>query len=97
MNSSYENITFGMDNTHLMKENPHSKDALISQSPIVVFKAATVLLAWLQVESFFHQAMLQARKRIEHIAQPHEAMPVYTTLQQHTVISFKSRKEPIPF
>ena len=32
-----------MDTTHLTKENPHSKDALVSQSPIVVFKAATVL------------------------------------------------------
>ena len=34
---------FGMDATHLTKENPHAKDALISQNPIVVFKAATVL------------------------------------------------------
>ena len=44
VNSNYENITFGMDTTNLTKENPHAKDAQISQSPIVVFKAAKVLL-----------------------------------------------------
>ena len=39
--------------------------------------------------------MLQVRERIEHIAQPHGTMPIYTTLPQHTVISFE-RKEPLP-
>ena len=42
-NLNYENITFGLDASHLRKDPPHSKDALVSQSPIVVFKAATVL------------------------------------------------------
>ena len=43
VSSSYENITFGMDASRIKKENPNPRDALISQSPIVVFKAATVL------------------------------------------------------
>ena len=41
--SNYENITFGMDASHILLHPPHAKDALISQRPIVVFKAATVL------------------------------------------------------
>ena len=43
VNSNYENITFGIDALHIKKENPNPKDALISQSLILVFKAATIL------------------------------------------------------
>ena len=43
--SNYDNITFGMDASHLLLRSnpPHAKDALTAQSPIVVFKASTVL------------------------------------------------------
>ena len=43
VSSNYDNITFGMEAPHIKKDPPNPKDALISQSPIVVFKAATVL------------------------------------------------------
>ena len=43
VSSNYENITFGMEASHIKKNPPNPKDALISQNPIVVFKAATVL------------------------------------------------------
>ena len=43
VSQSWDYIAFGMEASHL-KENPgHEKDALVSQSPIVVFKASTVL------------------------------------------------------
>ena len=43
VSQNWEHITFGMDASHL-KENPgRDKDPLVSQSPIVAFKAATVL------------------------------------------------------
>ena len=38
-------VTFGMPAYHLTDDTEHDKDALVSQSPIVVFKAATVLQA----------------------------------------------------
>ena len=41
--SNYENITFGMNASHLRKDPLRAKDALMAQSPIVVFKASTVL------------------------------------------------------
>ena len=40
VSSNYENITFGMDTSHILSNLPHPKDALISPSLIVVFKAA---------------------------------------------------------
>ena len=43
VSQSWDHITFGMDASHLKDDPGHAKDALISQSPIVVFKAATVL------------------------------------------------------
>ena len=43
VNSNYEHITFGMDASPLCKNPKHPKDALTAQSPIVVFKASTVL------------------------------------------------------
>ena len=41
--SNYDNIICGMSASHLRRDPPHAKDALTAQSPIVVFKAATVL------------------------------------------------------
>ena len=46
--SVYQNwdpITFGMPACHLCGDTEHNKDALVSQSRIVVFKSATVLQA----------------------------------------------------
>ena len=43
VNNSNENITFGMDVTHLCDNTTTSKEALVSQSPTVCFKASTVL------------------------------------------------------
>ena len=39
----WDPISFGMPAWHLTEDQTHDKDALVSQSPIVVFKAATVL------------------------------------------------------
>ena len=52
--SVYQNwdpITFGMPAWHLTDDQSHDKDALVSQSPIVVFKAATVILQSLGIIS----------------------------------------------
>ena len=43
VNADYENITFGMDASHICANPKHSKDALVAQCPIVVLKASTVL------------------------------------------------------
>ena len=43
VNNSTDNITFGMDATHLCVNLTTDKDALIAQCPIVCFKASTVL------------------------------------------------------
>ena len=43
VNQNWDPITFGMPPYHLKEDSDHDKDALVSQSPIVVFKAATVL------------------------------------------------------
>ena len=40
---NWDDITFGMPAYHLKDDPGHDKDALVSQSAIVVFKAATVL------------------------------------------------------
>ena len=43
VSQNWDHIAFGMEASHL-KENPgHAKDALVSQSPIVVFKASMAL------------------------------------------------------
>ena len=42
-NSKHDNISFGMDTTHFCENPTNTKDALIAQCPIVVFKASTVL------------------------------------------------------
>ena len=42
---NWDQITFGMPAYHLTDDTKYDKDALVSQSPIVVFKAATVLQA----------------------------------------------------
>ena len=38
-------MTFGMPAWHLRDDTEHDKDALVSQSPIVVFKSSVVLRA----------------------------------------------------
>ena len=38
-------MTFGMSPWHLVEDTKHAKDALVSQSPIVVFKSRNVLQA----------------------------------------------------
>ena len=46
--SVYQNwdpMTFGMSPWHLVEDTEHAKDALVSQSPIVVFKSAVILHA----------------------------------------------------
>ena len=46
--SVYQNLdsmTFGMAPWHLVEETEHAKDALVSQSPIVVFKSCNMLHA----------------------------------------------------
>ena len=42
---TWDPMTFGMAPWHLVEETEHAKDALVSQSPIVVFKSCNMLQA----------------------------------------------------
>ena len=94
----YENITFGMDADHILINPPHPKDALISQSPTVVFKAATVLqsLGIIASRVLPPSSDTRERGRIEHTVQRHGTTPTSTTLLLPTAINFE-RKEQHPF
>ena len=91
VNHNYENITFGMHASHL-KENPdHAKDALISQSPIVVFDDS-----YRSSKSWCHRKSNPSRKTSKILPNHVVTTPMSMSQQHPTAINFE-RKEPILF
>ena len=101
--SVYQNwgpVTFGMPTWHLCDDTEHDKEALVSQSPIVVFKSAVVC----QALGIIHSRIVlpssdsKGDKKLEQDLLPKHMEPcIYSSnVQPATLICFEMR-EPALF